>query len=39
MEPIHHADCYTEIKRMDGKAYHIIVWTCVDECPLNYEVE
>lgn len=38
MEPIHHPDCYTEIKKVEGKAYHMLVWNCVEECPLNYEL-
>ena len=37
-EPIHHADCYTEIRRVEGKAYMELIWNCVEECKLNAEV-
>jgi hypothetical protein len=35
MEPIHHADCYTEIVRVKNKSYYELVWTCVDECKIG----
>lgn len=38
MEPIHTPDCYTEVVRIEGKAYHVIVWNCTEGCPLNAEV-
>ena len=38
MEPIHTADCYTEVVKVEGKAYHTLAWNCTDECPLNDEV-
>jgi len=34
-EPIHHADCYTEIVRVEKKGYYELVWTCVDECKVG----
>jgi hypothetical protein len=34
-EPIHHADCYTEIVRVKDKSYHVLEWNCVEECKVN----
>jgi hypothetical protein len=36
-EPIHNADCYTEIRRVEGKAYMELIWNCVDNCPIGGE--
>jgi len=36
-EPIHNADCYTEIRRVEGKAYMELIWNCVDKCPIGGE--
>jgi hypothetical protein len=32
---IHDADCYTEIRRVDGHSYMELVWNCVDKCPIG----
>ena len=34
---IHDADCFTEVRRVEGKSYHEIIWTCVDKCPIGGE--
>ena len=35
IDPIHHADCYTEIVRVTGKAYHQLIWNCVEQCKVG----
>ena len=32
MDPIHDADCYTEVVKVKDKAYHELIWTCVEGC-------
>ena len=32
---IHDADCYTEIRRVEGHSYMELVWNCVDKCPIG----
>jgi len=34
---IHDADCYTEIRRVEGHSYMELVWNCVDKCPIGGE--
>jgi hypothetical protein len=34
-EPVHNADCYTEIVRLDREGYYELTWTCVDECKVG----
>jgi hypothetical protein len=34
---IHDADCYTEIRRVEGHSYMELIWNCVDKCPIGGE--
>jgi len=34
---IHDVDCYTEIRRVEGKGYMELIWNCVDKCPIGGE--
>jgi len=34
-KPIHHPDCYTEIRKSLGHSYMELIWNCVDECKLG----
>jgi len=34
---IHDSDCYTEIRKVEGKSYMELIWNCVDKCPIGGE--
>ena len=35
--PIHDADCYTEIRKVEGHSYMELIWNCVEKCPIGGE--